>query len=66
MSPIRVGLTAALALISSFGLAQIDHVTIAAGTPEDKDLTTIGNEQDLQKKILKRTRLRKGRAKCFY
>jgi tetratricopeptide (TPR) repeat protein len=51
MSPIRVGLTAALALISSFGLAQIDHVTIAAGPPEDKDLTTIGNEQDLQKKI---------------
>jgi len=51
MSPIRVGLTAALALISSLGLAQIDHVTIAAGTPEDKDLTTIGNEQDLQKKI---------------
>jgi len=51
MSLIRVGLTAALALISSLSLAQIDTLTIAAGTPEDKDLATIGNEQDVQKKI---------------
>jgi tetratricopeptide (TPR) repeat protein len=52
MSPIRVGLTAALVLISSLCGAQIDSLTIAAGTPEDKDLTTIGNEQDLQKKMV--------------
>ena len=51
MSPIRAGLFAVLALISSLCFAQIDTVTIAAGTPEDKELTTIGNEQDLQKKI---------------
>jgi tetratricopeptide (TPR) repeat protein len=31
--------------------AQVDKISIAAGTPEDKDLTAIGNEQDAQKKI---------------
>jgi tetratricopeptide (TPR) repeat protein len=51
MSAIRVGLVAVLLLISSVSFAQIDTVTIAAGTPEDKDLATIGNEQDPQKKI---------------
>ncbi|HEX6805369.1 MAG TPA: hypothetical protein VF133_16945 [Terriglobales bacterium] len=29
----------------------MDKISIAAGTPEDKDLTAIGNEQDAQKKI---------------
>jgi len=31
--------------------AQVDKISIAAGTPEDKDLTAIGNESDAQKKI---------------
>ena len=51
MSPTRVGLIAALALTYSLSYAQIDTVTIAAGTAEDKELTSIGNEQDPQKKI---------------
>lgn len=51
MPPIRVGLASVLALFASLSFAQIDTLTIAAGTPEDKDLTTIGAEQDLQKKI---------------
>lgn len=31
--------------------AQIDTITIPAGTPEDKDLNTINAEQDAQKKV---------------
>jgi tetratricopeptide (TPR) repeat protein len=31
--------------------AQIDTITIPAGTPEDKDLNAINNEQDAQKKV---------------
>lgn len=31
--------------------AQVNKISIAAGTPEDKDLIAIGNEQDAQKKI---------------
>jgi hypothetical protein len=31
--------------------AQVDHIVIAAGTPEDHDLQTISSEQDPQKKI---------------
>jgi tetratricopeptide (TPR) repeat protein len=51
MSPTRVGWIAIFALIASLSFGQIDKVTIAAGTPEDKDLTAIGNENDTQKKI---------------
>jgi tetratricopeptide (TPR) repeat protein len=31
--------------------AQVDHIVIAAGTDEDKDLQAISNEQDPQKKL---------------
>jgi hypothetical protein len=31
--------------------AQVDTITIPAGTPEDKDLNTISGEQDAQKKV---------------
>jgi tetratricopeptide (TPR) repeat protein len=41
-----------LVLLSSlFASAQIDKINIAAGTPEDKDLQAISNEQDAQKKL---------------
>src|SRR5712671_8059090 len=32
--------------------AQVDHIVIAAGTPEDHDLQAITNEQDPQKKLV--------------
>lgn len=32
--------------------AQVDKIVIAAGTPEDHELQTIGNEQDPQKKLV--------------
>ena len=32
--------------------AQVDHIVIAAGTPEDHDLQTITSEQDPQKKLV--------------
>lgn len=38
-------------LMSSLAFGQLDKMVIPAGTPEDKDLTTIGNEQDGQKRI---------------
>ena len=38
-------------LVATVVDAQVDKISIAAGTPEDKDLTAIGNEQDAQKKI---------------
>ena len=31
--------------------AQVDHIVIAAGTDEDRELQTISNEQDAQKKL---------------
>src|SRR5579864_4185489 len=31
--------------------SQVDHIVIAAGTPEDHDLQAISNEQDTQKKL---------------
>jgi tetratricopeptide (TPR) repeat protein len=40
-----------LLLLSSVGHGQIDHITLTAGTPEDKELTAIANEQDPQKRI---------------
>jgi tetratricopeptide (TPR) repeat protein len=51
MSPTRVGWIAVFALLASLSFGQIDKVTIAAGTPEDKDLTAISNENDTQKKV---------------
>ena len=51
MARLRVLFIAAFASIACFSYGQIDTVTIAAGTPEDKELTAIGNEEDQQKKI---------------
>ena len=31
--------------------AQVDHIVIAAGTPEDHDLQAVTSEQDPQKKL---------------
>jgi tetratricopeptide (TPR) repeat protein len=38
-------------LMSSLAFGQLDKMVIPAGTPEDKDLTLIGNEPDGQKRI---------------
>jgi tetratricopeptide (TPR) repeat protein len=51
MSRIRIVSILLFALIASSSYGQIDMVTIGAGTPEDKELTAIGNEQDVPKKI---------------
>lgn len=47
----RVALIINFAFLVSLSYAQIDRVTVAAGTPEDKDLIAISNEADTQKKI---------------
>src|SRR5215475_2704832 len=47
----HVSALAVLMVVSLAVHAQVDKISIAAGTPEDKDLTAIGNEQDAQKKI---------------
>ena len=41
----------AVLLLSVSLSAQLEKIIIPAGTPEDKDLTTISNEQDTQKRI---------------
>lgn len=41
----------AILLLSLPALAQVERISIAAGTPEDTDLTAIGAEQDNQKKL---------------
>jgi tetratricopeptide (TPR) repeat protein len=51
MTQVRVVIFVLLSLASSLCCAQIDKVTITAGTPEDNELTTIGNEADAQKRI---------------
>jgi tetratricopeptide (TPR) repeat protein len=38
-------------VLSVFARAQLDNITIPAGTPEDQALTVIANEQDPQKKL---------------
>lgn len=38
-------------LFSAAVFAQVQKITIPAGTPQDQDLNAIGNEQDAQKKI---------------
>src|SRR5664279_5784987 len=40
-----------VALMSFSGWSQNTNITIPAGTPEDKDLATIANESDAQKRI---------------
>jgi len=42
---------AVVLLLSLSCFAQLDKIVIPAGTPEDKDLAAISNEQDTQKKI---------------
>ncbi len=51
MSRIRVGFSVALALTATLAFGQVDRISVSAGTPEDKDLTAIGNENDTQKKV---------------
>ncbi len=51
MAQIRVVIFVLFSLAASLCFAQIDKVTVAAGTPEDNELTTIGNEADAQKRI---------------
>lgn len=51
MSRIRVLAFSIFISVASISYGQIDKITITAGTDEDKELTTIGNEQDAQKKI---------------
>jgi len=41
----------AVLLLSLTSFAQLEKIVIPAGTPEDKDLVAITNEQDTQKKI---------------
>jgi tetratricopeptide (TPR) repeat protein len=41
----------AVVLFTAPLLAQVDKIIIAAGTPEDQELTAISNEQDAQKKL---------------
>lgn len=47
----QISIFAWLILAAVPACTQIDKISIAAGTPEDKDLTAIGNEEDAQKKI---------------
>lgn len=49
--PKHVSLSIWLIITSLAVHAQVDKISIAAGTPEDKDLIAIGNESDAQKKI---------------
>jgi tetratricopeptide (TPR) repeat protein len=51
MARIPLSVLAFLVLISSVSFAQIEKITIPAGSPPDNDLNTIGKEQDTQKKI---------------
>lgn len=40
-----------LALLAAQAAAQLDRINIPAGTPEDRDLQAISNEQDAAKKL---------------
>ena len=51
MSPLSVRLAVLLCSVSLFASAQVDRISIAAGTAEDQALTVISNEQDAQKKL---------------
>lgn len=45
------GTLLAFCCFSVLASGQVEHITIAAGTPEDQALTAISNEQDQQKKL---------------
>jgi len=49
--PKHVSASIWLVVVSVALHAQVNKISIAAGTPEDKDLIAIGNEPDAQKKI---------------
>jgi len=49
--PKHISATLWLVVASVAVHAQVNKIAIAAGTPEDKDLITIGNEPDAQKRI---------------
>lgn len=55
MKPYAGSLVVAVVFFSGFSMprveAQVDHIVIAAGTPEDHDLQAISSEQDAQKKL---------------
>ena len=51
MSHFRVLALSAFIAVASLSYSQIETITITAGSPEDKELTSMGNEQDAQKKI---------------
>lgn len=51
MKPARLALLPLILFWAILVSAQVEKITIPAGTPEDKDLNEIGNEQDAQKKI---------------
>jgi hypothetical protein len=53
MTRARIWMTAVFVffMITSVAFGQLDKMTIPAGSPEDKDLSLIGNEQDAQKRI---------------
>jgi tetratricopeptide (TPR) repeat protein len=50
MKRARFAMVCSFVFLSSFACCQLDKVVIPAGTPEDKDLTAISNEQDAQKR----------------
>jgi len=47
----RTAISSLSILLCATAFAQVDKIAIPAGTPEDQDLNTIGNEQDAQKRI---------------
>ena len=51
MKPARVAMLPLILLPAILLSAQVEKIAIPAGTPEDKDLNAIGNEQDAQKRI---------------
>lgn len=51
MKPARVAISMLFLFVSIATVAQVEKITIPAGTPEDNDLNAISSEQDAQKKI---------------
>jgi tetratricopeptide (TPR) repeat protein len=52
MKPARFAILPLLLVVATLVSAQVEKLAIPAGTPEDKDLNEIGNEQDAQKRIV--------------
>ncbi|HST09175.1 MAG TPA: hypothetical protein VLL05_02265 [Terriglobales bacterium] len=48
----RFWLPLAVVVLASVSFAQIDHIVIAAGTPEDQSIQEISKETDAQKKVV--------------